>query len=463
MPSSISNIGKEGDRRQPLKRQSVFHPNFDASVVPKKLAILVLTLLSSANIIVKKIMMVHMINYGAFVVVTQALRNVVVLAFVIFICVVVRVRDQHGRLLDLQQLNPLKVPWKYFFMLGSLDTLVSSSAYFAYAYLPGRLLILIQQGLIPLNSAIFFKQLGKKGKVGSFLIFVGIFSIFIDIGLARVAGNTCLPIDADVGTTCTVCRDIGNDEDECLLGTNSDICMYGEDNEGRSVLLKWSLILVASCIPQFLSIQLRASDSRPSKKNHPLSNTLIVCFVDVLFSILMSVLLAWIAEPTILPKNWAANMEDGIRCLGGNDTIETGCFVDNCYASRVLVNVYVIVNLLSQLFMFRFASHPDAEDIMLVSLSLTVPICTLCFMIPGFPTQDNIGTWINILSLVLIVVGLGIYRQDVLGQDSDKEDSDNGELSSGNVIDSEPESWKPSLTVLHSSKRASTRNLLNSM
>lgn len=401
------------------------------SAMSKNKAIFVMTLILSANVIIKKIMMVKMYNYGAFVCVSQALRNVVLSCALLVFVKLSGLHSKHDKPFELKDLNPMNIPWKYYLSVGLLDSITINPTYFAYAYLPGRLVILVQQGLIPLNSFVYFKSLSNKfSKIGSIMIFLGIAFIFVAIGINPFPVTSCTPINEDAGTTCDYCLDIGDNEEECLLGTNSDICEFGESSiTSMSTFFQWSAILLLTCIPHFFSIHQKSRDDSPSKSVNNVVNFSITSFVGVGFSVLLSTLLAWIAEPAVLPQNWPSNMSDGNDCYRHEDTIETGCFADDCSRSFLWVNLFMAVNFIYQVAGFQVARHPDADNITLVSLTLTVPLCTVFFMIPGFPTVEHEMSWHNFPSLILIIVGLGLYRKGVLKQNQDNEQE--GEVEEG--------------------------------
>ena len=446
----------------------------------KSFLITLFTLLSSANIIIKKVMMVYMYNYPSAVTILQALRNIIMPVAAIVIVTIcsdgsndsnedatnatskTRFNEMH-----LRQLNPFNVPWKFHFTLGFFDAMINAGTYFSYTYLPGRLLILLQQGLIPLNTFLFWSTFNKKQIVGSVFIFVGIAWIYFGLWADTEQFEYCHATHPDNGDECSLCRDIEN-ETECNSNENAELCEYGEDETSFKVLFRWSLILGLSCIPQFISIHLKAGENSPVLNNSSVTNLALSSFANFGYTVAFTVMLAWLSEPTILPKDWKENIVNGRECYQEINSVDTGCYTDDCYLSSRWVNIYMVVNVMYQALIFYISNHPEVEDILLISQSLTVPICSIFFVLPNFPMVEYAPSWSSWSSLIFVVLGLIVFRQGTMQHlnsllDENEDDGDMDAFSDRPVVrDDEELEDEFDTTTIESSMRRNNRTLSRS-
>lgn len=393
-----------------------------------------LTVLTAANIIVKRMMVIYNYNYPSFVAITNSLRNCIVIFSFLLLLVCfskVMLKDNQEKKFTVRNLIGESFPYKTFFILGFLEALISTSTYFAYTYLPNRLIVLLQVGLIPLTGFINFSVLNKMEKIGCSFVALGIAAILLSILDLRdkVTNDTCYPIDEDFKDTCKTCLDIGDDEEECL-DNYSETCEFGDfenDSNATSTMFLWGAILAATAIPQYLAVRTKSCADSGVHKMKPVTRFGLTSLFSVGFTVGLSVLFAWIGNPTVEPSDWSENFNDGSDCYRGTNTIETGCNVDDCDSSSLWINVYTVVNILYQSMVFYVTDQPDAEDIMLVSVSLMVPICQIFFLLPFMPTVTGGPEWSNIVALLLVIIGLSVYRKGALADDEDEVKADDEE------------------------------------
>ena len=336
-------------------------------------------------------------------------------------------------------------PIKPYIILGFGEALVATATYYSYTYLPGKVVVLVSQGSVPLAAFGYNRDhLHKRQKIGSVMVIIGLIVIFLSVFVERSnADRQCLPIDDDKGTTCTICDDY-SEETDCVApqtGDNNDyngsvICKWAVDDDSYDRTFVWMAILCATAVPMTLSsfYKLRYMPEENSKK-HPLFNIAMTSFFAIPFTLLLTLGFGDISTPSVAVDDWNSNIGDGSKCLRGTDTIETGCVVDDCDDSLIYTNLFTFANILYQFFVFFLTTQEDAEGIFLLALTFIVPVCSLSFFIPGFPTTGDTEDVSNIISVLFIMIGITFYRKGAMALAKENEEKEEvvGEESAGGM------------------------------
>mmetsp|Transcript_15656 Transcript_15656/g.24355 ORF Transcript_15656/g.24355 Transcript_15656/m.24355 type:complete len:439 (+) Transcript_15656:58-1374(+) len=395
----------------------------------KNVLTLYTVVLGALNVILKKIMMVPMYNYPSFVAFGQSLRNAVIFNLLVVILSASGATFGDSKKPIVQWSDFTSAPIKPYIILGLGEAMVATTTYYAYTYLPGRLVILVSQGSIPLAAFGYNRDhLHGRQKIGSVMVIIGLILIFISIYAQMTnADKACLPLDETVGITCETCDDI-DDEDTCIAKTGDDgalICEYDVDDSLYHRMFRWAAVLAATAIPMTLSsfYKLRYMPDENAKKS-PLFNIAMTSIFAIPFTLLLTLGYNDISTPGIALSDWNENSMDGFKCLRGTDAIDTTCVVDECGDSLLYVNVFTLANMLYQFFLFFLATQEDAEDIFLLSLTFIVPVCSLSFFIPGFPESETAEDVSNVVSILLIMIGLAFYRKGALAKSKELAEED---------------------------------------
>jgi len=274
-----------------------------------------------------------------------------------------------------------------------------------------------------------FSSLVKFEKIGISLIFVGIvFLLVTRIAYSNLYDDDCY--SKERGEFCQICEDI-DDESECVANDN---CEYGIDDDLGNLQLIWTFLLVfATSVVQYLAVRLKASADSPSTKHAAFPNLALVSITGFGFTVILSIVYSYIADPDVEVDNWSDAFSNGFDCYRGENSMTgEGCVDDDCWLATAWTNIFFAVNVLYQLTLYRiYEERADiASDILLISLSLTVPLCSIAFSLPFFPTVGDAPDFDTYVSLILIVVGLIVFRKgafSVMEEDKEEETERDGE------------------------------------
>jgi drug/metabolite transporter (DMT)-like permease len=267
--------------------------------------------------------------------------------------------------------DQLDMPRKPFAIMGGLDALAGIMQIFAATYLPGPLLILLQQAAIPVSMVIsrylLNAQYNKYQYLGAFIVAAGI---------AVVLAPTM--------------------------------------NGGGSPL--WAIVMIVSCVPMTLSsvykeIALGAQELDPMYLNG------WIAVFQFLFSLALCLPAAMASEPPVYPADLPENIGNGFKCyVGENSKVcadddgddDTPCS-DECYPTApIFVTVYLFVNFMYNVLILFILKYGSA-NLLWLAMTLMVPLGNVAFTLDFMPQHSSLLPT-DIIGLVVICVGLGCYR-----------------------------------------------------
>lgn len=264
------------------------------------------------------------------------------------------------------------MPRKPFAVMGGLDAIAGIMQIFSATYLPGPLLILLQQAAIPVSMVISRYMLGA-----TYNRYQYIGAIIVAAGIAVV-----------------------------LVPTMSG---------GGSAL--WAIMMILSCVPMTLSSVYKEIALGTTQLDPMYLNGWIAVF-QFLFSIVLCLPAAMASEPPIYPDSLPTNIWDGVKCYVGinsvdctdddsdDDVVPCG---DECYPTApIFVTVYLVVNFLYNLLILLILKYGSA-NLLWLALTLMVPLGNVAFTLDFMPQAQTLAAT-DIVGLVVICLGLGCYR-----------------------------------------------------
>jgi drug/metabolite transporter (DMT)-like permease len=260
------------------------------------------------------------------------------------------------------------VPQYKFAVMGTLDGLAGIMQIFASNYLPGGLLILLQQSAIPISMAISRVLLKAKYKlyhyIGALIVFGGLVIVLLP--------------------------------------------MFLHPDPGQKNAVLWVIVMLLSCVPMTLS---------SVYKEKALGDV----DIDVVY------LNGWVAVyqfltciPFAIPSAYAvgltvsdvpSSVSNGFRCYIGHNSVTTATSstpLDDCSRSTAFVNIYLIFNLSYNILIILILKYGSA-NILWLALTIMVPMGNAAFALDFVPGHKPMkGT--DIGGLVVIMTGLIVYR-----------------------------------------------------
>lgn len=222
---------------------------------------------------------------------------------------------------------------KPFMIMGALDCLASTLQIFASIYVPGNLLVLLPQAVIPCSMALSHLLLGeryhRRQYIGALVVLLGLLVVLEPVFTFEHSPDFyCEAIDTD--SDCTLCR-TENTQRSCMshfqpsgdddLGEHSpvqNICQWLSYQQAtkkeEELTLGWSLLLLASAIPMTLSAMYKQAALDVAEMDPVYLNGWIAIF-QFLFALLVAVPAAWMTRVT--PLEVPRNMWDGLLCFLG--------------------------------------------------------------------------------------------------------------------------------------------------
>ena len=158
---------------------------------------------------------------------------------------------------------------------------------------------------------------------------------------------------------------------------------------GGSVL--WAVVMMLSCVPMTLSsvykeISLGETELDPMYLNG------LISFFQLLFSLVLCVPAGYAGDPAVHAGQLPDNIVDGGKCLFGIDSID--CLADE----DELYNLLIILIL-------KYGS----ANVLWLAMTVMVPLGNVAFTLPFVPENAPLRVT-DIIGLIVIVTGLGIYR-----------------------------------------------------
>ena len=182
---------------------------------------------------------------------------------------------------------------------------------------------------------------------------------------------------------------------------------------GGSVL--WAVVMMLSCVPMTLSsvykeISLGETELDPMYLNG------LISFFQLLFSLVLCVPAGYAGDPAVHAGQLPDNIVDGGKCLFGIDSIDCladeddeECKEDNCYLrAPVFVFCYLVFNQLYNLLIILILKYGSA-NVLWLAMTVMVPLGNVAFTLPFVPENAPLRVT-DIIGLIVIVTGLGIYR-----------------------------------------------------
>jgi hypothetical protein len=199
-----------------------------------------------------------------------------------------------------------------------------------------------------------------------------------------------------------------------IFNSKSDSSSSDNSDCGAGCQVIWSLVLVSSSIPMCLSSVYKEK----ALGDNDIDAIYLNGWVAV-FQFLFSIPLLWpsaLAENLPMNQIWN-NLYDGMLCLGGvnsvianstqsNDSFNTT--PDNCALSPAYVSAYVLFNIVYNILIILILKY-GSSNILWLSMTTTVPMANFAFSLDFVPNHTPI-TLNNVISLLLIMIGLVVYR-----------------------------------------------------
>lgn len=238
-----------------------------------------------------------------------------------------------------------------FMIMGALDCLASTMQLFASMYVPGNLLVLLPQAVIPCSMALSHSLLGERYHwrqyFGAVVVLVGLLVVLTPVlTYERSPDFYCEAIDSD--NDCTLCQTertlqtcmshlqpVGDDD---LHSRVENVCQWlpyqQATKKEEGLTLGWSLLLLSSAIPMTLSAMYKQAyvvELDPIYVNGWIS------IFQFFFALVVAVPAAWMTH--IVPLDVPRNMWDGFLCFMGHGKYALcmyfGCYGDLMYSVKM--------------------------------------------------------------------------------------------------------------------------------
>lgn len=345
----------------------------------------------------------------------------------------------------------MAMPRTPFMIMGALDCWASTIQIFASIYLPGNLLVLLPQAVIPCSMALSCLLLGERYHwrqyLGAVVVLVGLLVVLEPVWTYKRAPDFyCQAMDLD--SDCTLCQTEQTEvacmshvqpmeEDPSAVQTVCQWLPYQQATKKEEGLtFVWSLLLLASAIPMTLSAMYKQVALDVAQLDPVYLNGWISIF-QFLFALVVAVPAAWMTG--ITPLDVPRNMWDGLLCFLGKgrsffsssrqlgceesqcsaltfvflceytDTIDSGCHPDECSPhTPILVGSYLICAILYSTFMLCVLKYGSTSTLFMAQ-TILVPLGNLAFSLPLFGQSAPVYTS-DLMGLVVILSGLILYR-----------------------------------------------------
>lgn len=324
------------------------------------LSFLAMLFVGLLNKIFNKLMTIPMYNYP------NTLNLLTTTAFVFFTFLYIIPMARAGKIPK----DQLEMSRKPFAVMGTLDAIAAIMQVFSATYLPGPLLILLQQAAIPISMVISKYMLNAT------------YNRYQYVGAAIVASGIAV----------------------VLVPT-----MTG----GGSPL--WSIMMIFSCIPMTLSSVYKEIALGERELDPMYLNGWIAIF-QLGFTFVLVIPAAMAGSPAVYPQDLPTNLADGFKCYTGENSIvcdddnddDTPCS-DDCYIyGPIFVTIYIVVNFLYNVLILLILKYGTA-NLLWLALTLMVPLGNVAFTLDFMPQSQELAST-DIIGLVIICMGLFCYR-----------------------------------------------------
>ena len=303
----------------------------------------------------------------------------------------------------------------------------------ASCYISGPLRILLPQAAIPFSMLFSWYFQNKRFRLiqyaGAFVVILGIFLVLEPMLLpttskAATTNTTAFVCETnlqqfDVDEFCYICQE-ETTEEGCLSHnqTQTDdiiqLCTWIPETDAETSADKWtgmiwSLAVILSCIPMTLS-SLYKEITVSKVEVEPLYMNGWTAFFQLFPSLALAVAAGPVFSPPISPHELPRHLLDAWNCYyHGRGTVDHGCHLDDeCGKAFLLWNFNYVLVVLYTVFSVLLLKYGSAS-LLYLALTITVPLGNLAFCLPFMPGYAPMRLT-DILGLVVIVLGLALYR-----------------------------------------------------
>ena len=336
--------------------------------------------------------------------------------------------EHSGEHLDVLEYMRSTMRWafhKHIILIGFLDAFTLIMLVFANTYLPGDLVVLLSQAVIPISLIIdrmLKKQRGHDNRkyIGAILIVLGLTVAIACIGVGD--DEECIAVGTDEDENCSFCQEF-SDERSCEVPENDDgddICEWKKDDSTYTHQQNWSFAMIIIALSTYGSTYFKSKfltgtamvDAEQSLAfENPIYFFGWISRWQLIFAIMFTPIFRWMHEPAIDNDDIFSNVGDGFRCLFGTNSIEDTCDPDECDSTAAIyLNLFLIFNLLYNILVYTIIEVPGSDDVIWFAVTIIIPICNITYKIPGVP-DERVPDAFNIVSLILIVGGVVCYRK----------------------------------------------------
>ena len=355
-----------------------------------------------------------------------------------------------------------------FAIMGALDCMAGMMQVFCNVYLPGPLMVLLPQAAIPISMIFSRHILGDKYKtmqyVGAVVVLLGIGVVLEpEITHRNAADYICEAIQMQ--QDCSVCQ-VETTEQACLshrldVKPLVDFAQYvlhpdnNDNDEGTAIcewisstdtasgeqwlVLLWSGVMLLSCIPMCLSTIYKEIVLEDHMDPVFLNGWIVV--MQTFYSTILAAPAGMAQSPAVLPKDLPQHIYNGWKCYLGENSIHDGCHPDDCSSAALFFNVGLFMSvfyILTAMFVVKWGS----ASLLFLGLTIMVPLGNLCFAILPSKAQTTFHVS-DIVGLVVILMGLLLYRFSGSPKEAATEPTSNDDISEPVLSSSDDELSEP--------------------
>jgi drug/metabolite transporter (DMT)-like permease len=323
-------------------------------------------------------------------------------------------------------------------VMGFLDGMASCIQILSAVHLPGPLVVLLPQAVIPmsmlLSNCLLHERFHHCQVIGAVVVVLGILVVLEPVVTQRLSPDYYCQALSNLENgrgedACSICK-VENSQDSCLshvfnydddaivvlqqqrhhesiiTGTadgysnnnntfnNNLLCDWVpfEDatREEEFLMLVWSLVLIASCIPLTLSTVYKqmalGTDDESMRQQPPFLDPIFlsgwISVYQFLFSVPVAISSGLVSSPPVPPTDLMQNLWNGLRCYAlGMSFIKSGCHIDDlCSGSATFyVNLSLVINIGYTITMILVVKY---GSMVLLFAALTIMVPSTWTLIP---------------------------------------------------------------------------------
>uniref|UniRef100_A0A7S2LM55 EamA domain-containing protein n=1 Tax=Leptocylindrus danicus TaxID=163516 RepID=A0A7S2LM55_9STRA len=401
------------------------------------LTVFLLVVFGALSKVFMKFQTIPMYNYPQTVNLVINIRNVILTTIVILLNRVKEymqirrenIANEHsGEQTNILEYMRSTMRWasnKDIILIGFLDAFTLIMLVFANTYLPGNLVVLLSQVIIPVSliiDRILKKQHGHDNRkyIGAILIVLGLTVTIASIGAG--ADKECVAV-VNIDENCSFCEDF-SDEMSCEKTrdqeTGDSLCEWKKDSDTYNGQQHWSFAMVIIGFSTYASTYYKAKFITRTALGDPEQSIAFESPVyffgwisrwQLVFAVMFTPMFRWVHEPEIDFVDVPSNVGDGFQCLFGTNSIEDTCNPDECgHGALTYINLFLLFNLVYNILVYTVIEVPGSDDVIWFAMTIIIPICNITYNIPGIP-DERVPSASNIVSLLLVVGGAVLYRK----------------------------------------------------